>query len=82
MCCFKLCFEISGIKLHILYSKKLTNFGVGLYENQSNNFYFSTSTSNIAFIHILLHFFQNMCLNYVHIFLLLYDINTGGSAAA
>ena len=57
-------------------------WGRALYENQSNNSYFSTSTSNIAVIHILLYFFQNMCFNYVHIYLQLYDINTGGSVAA
>ena len=69
-------------KIAYIVFQEIDEFGVGLYENQSNNSYFSTSTSNIAVIHILLYCFQNMCLNYVHIYLQLHDIKTGGSVAA
>ena len=66
-----------------MYSKKLTNFGVGLYMK------INQTTLIFQLVHQILQLyisscilFQNMCLNYVHMYLQLYDINTGGSVAA
>ena len=41
------------------------------YENQSNNSYFSTSTSNIAVIHILLYLFNKVMFIYTYSYMIL-----------